>query len=360
VGAASGAAYLFGLDVGTIGSRFGGIPSSLPMPKLPDLSWSMIKQVLPSTFTIAFLIGIESLLSAVAADAMAGSRHRSNMEIVAQGIANLASPLFGGLPATGVIARTGTNIAAGGRTPVAGVLHALFILLFMMFLAPLASYLALPCLAAVLLFTAWRLLEPRHVARFLTCAPWDDRLVLAATLLLTVFVDLSVAIAVGVVMAAMLFMHRMAATPGVQLGTGPMFLDDVVDGSRPRPAIASAELPEGVHVVEFHGPLFFGASSRLDVALKALGNWPRVLIMRMREVPLIDATGMDTLEQLAQVASKEGCRIIISGLQEQPREALHRFGFLRRNRIIVAKDSFAALEKAKLLLDRNGGRFNRP
>ena len=352
VGAASGAGYLFGLDVETIGSRFGGIPSSLPMPKLPDLSWSMIKQVLPSTFTIAFLIGIKSLLSAVAADAMAGARHRSNMEIVAQGVANLASPLFGGLPATGVIARTGTNIAAGGRTPVAGVLHALFILLFMVFLAPLAAFLALPCLAAVLLYVAWRLLEPQHVARFLTRAPWDDRMVLVSTLLLTVFVDLSVAIAVGVVMAAMLFMHRMAATPGVQLGSGPMLLDDVVDGSRPRSAIASAELPEGVRVVEFHGPLFFGASSRLDIALKALGDWPRVLIIRMREVPLVDATGIDTLEQLAQVASKEGCRIIMSGLQVQPREALHRFGFLRRHRVLVVASSVAALEKARAIMDR--------
>ena len=353
VATASAAVWLGGLEVETIGSQFGGIPDALPAPALPDLSWGMIKEVLPATFTIAFLIGIESLLSAVAADAMAGTRHRSNMEIVAQGAANLASPLFGGLPATGVIARTGTNIAAGARTPVAGVLHALFILLFMLFLAPVASYLARPCLAAVLLFTAWRLLEPRHVVRFLTRAPWDDRIVLAATLLLTVFIDLSVAIAVGVVMAAMLFMHRMASTPGVQLGSGPMLIDDVVDGARMRSAITSTALPEGVRVVEFHGPLFFGAAGRLDIALKALDTWPRVIIMRMREVPLIDATGIDALDQVVQAASEEGCRIIMSGLQEQPREALHRHGFLRRNRILVASNSFVALEKAKALLDKN-------
>jgi len=357
VGAASGTVYFTGLNVETIGSRFGGILASLPAPRLPDLSWSTIKQVLPSTFTIAFLIGIESLLSAVAADAMAGTRHRSNMEIVAQGVANLASPLFGGLPATGVIARTGTNIAAGARTPVAGILHAAFILLFVLFLAPLAAFLALPCLAAVLFHTAWRLFEPLHVARFLTRAPWDDRMVLTSTLLLTVFVDLSVAIAVGVVMAAMLFMHRMAATPGVQLAPGPLLLDDVVDGSQPRSAIANTQLPEGVRIVEFRGPLFFAASSRLDIALKTLGDWPRVLIMRMREVPLVDATGIDTLEQLARVANKRGCRIIVSGLQEQPREALHRFGFLRRNRILVAQDTLAALEKAKMILQKRDHGF---
>lgn len=352
VAAASGFVWLFGLDVETVGSRFGSIPSTLPVPVLPDLSWTMVKEVMPATFTIAFLIGVESLLSAVAADAMAGTRHRSNMEIVAQGAANLASPLFGGLPATGVIARTGTNIAAGARSPVAGMLHAVFLLLFMLLLAPLASFLALPSLAAVLLLTAWRLLELPHVARFLTSAPWDDRIVLAATLLLTVFVDLSVAIAVGVVMAAMLFMHRMAELPGVRLGTGPMLLDDVVDGSEPRSVIMSGPLPEGIRVVEFRGPLFFGATARLDVALKTLGDWPRVIIIRMREVPLIDSSGIDVLEQLARLASQHGCRIIMSGLQAQPREALHRYGFLRRRRILVAASSMAALERARTLLEK--------
>lgn len=352
VAAASAAVAILHLDVETIDSRFGGIPSSLPAPALPDLSWSMVKSVMPATFTIAFLIGVESLLSAVAADAMAGTRHRSNMEIVAQGAANIASPLFGGLPATGVIARTGTSIAAGARSPIAGILHAAFVLLFMLFFAPLLSYLALPCLAAVLLVTAWRLLELAHVARFLSSAPWDDRMVLAATLLLTVFVGLSVAIAVGVVMAAMLFMHRMAETPGVHLGTGPMLLDDVVDGSVPRSVIMSEPLPEGVRVVEFRGPLFFGAAVRFEVALKTLGDWPRVIIMRMREVPLIDSTGIDALDQLARSARQHDCRIIMSGLQAQPREALHRYGFLRRNRVLVAPSSAAALAKARELLKK--------
>jgi SulP family sulfate permease len=311
--------------------------------------------VLPSSFTIAFLIGVESLLSAVAADAMAGTRHRSNMEIVAQGAANIASPLFGGLPATGVIARTGTSIAAGARTPVAGVLHALFVLLFILLLAPAASYLALPCLAAVLLTTAWRLLELEHMRHFLSRAPWDDRVILAATTLLTVFVDLSVAIAVGVVLASMLFMHRMAETPGVHLGTGPLVLEDQIDGSQPRSLLMTQDLPPGVRVFDFRGPLFFGASARIGTVLKALGDWPRVLILRMREVPLIDATAIEALQEIAALSSRHGCRIIIAGLQAQPREALHRYGFLRENRITLAPTGAIALEKARALLGRPAG-----
>ncbi len=355
---ASAAVWVLGLPVETIGTRFGGIPSSLPAPALPDLSLATVRDVLPSAFTIAFLIGVESLLSAVAADTMAGTRHRSNMEIVAQGAANIASPLFGGLPATGVIARTGTSILAGAKTPVAGILHSLFILVFVLALSPLASYLALPCLAAVLLATAWRLIEIGHVSRFLSRAPWDDRIVLAATLLLTVFVDLSVAIAVGVVMASMLFMHRMAETPGVHLGSGHIVLDDAIDAIRPQSMIAAEALPDGIRVLQFSGPLFFGATSRLSTVFKGLGNWPPVLILRMREVPLIDATGADALEELVKLARQHGSRVVISGLQEQPRDALHRFGFIRRNRIIVAANSLIALEKAKAILAR--GRRARP
>jgi len=351
VAAGSGLVWLAGLPVETIGTRFGGIPASLPAPALPDLSWTVVRDVLPATFTIAFLVGMESLLSAVAADAMAGTRHRSNMEIAAQGVANMASPLFGGLPATGVVARTGTSILAGAKTPVAGLLHAAFVLLFILALSPLASYLALPCLAAVLLNTAWRLLEPDHVVRFLSHAPGDDRIVLVATLLLTVFVDLSVAIAVGVVLASMLFMHRMAETPGIHLGTGHLVFDDAIDGSQPKSAIVTQELPQGVRVLQFTGPLFFGATARLSTVMKGIADWPRIIIIRMREVPLIDATGIDALDELASLASRHGSRIVMSGLQPQPREALHRVGFIKRNRILLAPNSYVALEKAKGLLE---------
>jgi SulP family sulfate permease len=353
--AGSGLVYLLGLPVETVGSRFGGIPSTLPAPTLPNLSWQKIAEVMGSAFTIAFLVGVESLLSAVAADTIAGTRHRSNMEVVAQGFANMASPLFGGLPATGVIARTGTNISAGAQTPVSGVLHAVFVLIFILALAPLASYLALPCLAAVLLTVAWRLIDADEVRRFLARAPVDDRAILGATLTLTVLVDLNVAIGVGVVLAAMLFMHRMAETPGIQVGgggsTGAQALgDDLDDFTNPVSAIMTAPLPDGVRVVQFRGPLFFGAASHITTTLALAEPWPRVIILRMREVPLVDSTAIAALDELGRLCRTHGCRIIVSGLQRQPRQAMHRLGFLRENRVILASNSYVALEKAKALI----------
>jgi len=351
----SAAVQVLGLPVETVGTRFGGIPSSLPAPVLPDLSWAKINAVLGSAFTMAFLIGVESLLSAVAADTIAGSRHRSNVEVVAQGVANMASPLFGGLPATGVIARTGTNISAGAKTPVSGILHALFVLAFILLFAPLASYLALPCLAAVLLNVAWRLIDLREVTAFLSRAPWDDRIILAATGSLTVLVDLNVAIGVGVVLACMLFMHRMAEMPGIQFGgSGALIVEDQDDLTRHPSEIMTVPLPAGVKVVQFRGPLFFGAAAHVSDALRQVETWPKVMILRMREVPLIDATAIAALEELARLCRANGCRIVMSGLQRQPREALHRFAFLRENRIILASNSYVALEKAKTLLEVSG------
>jgi sulfate permease, SulP family len=348
VGIGSGAAWLLGLGIETIGSRFGGIPSALPAPQLPDLSWSTIVAVLPSTFTIAFLVGVESLLSAVAADAKTGGRHRSNVEVLAQGVANIASPLFGGLPATGVIARTATNITAGAKTPVSGVLHAVFVLLFMLLLAPLASYLALPCLAAVLLSVSWRLIDWHEVTSFLRRAPLDDRLILIATLTLTVLVDLNVAIGVGVVLACMLFMHRMAEVSGG--GFGETIDADLDDVRRPQSAIATMVLPEGVNVFHLRGPLFFGGASAIATSIASLDRWPRVLIVRMRDVPLIDATALSALEDLAAACARRDCRLIISGLQKQPRQAMHSMGFLRRYKVLLASNSWVALEKAKGIL----------
>lgn len=349
--AGSAATWAMGLPVETVGTRFGGIPSSLPAPQLPDMSWLKVTEVMGSAFTIAFLVGVESLLSAVAADTMAGTRHRSNIEVVAQGVANSASAMFGGLPATGVIARTGTNITAGARTPVSGVLHALFVLAFMLLAAPLASYLALPCLAAVLLNVSWRLIDWKELSHFTPRAPWDDRIILIATLVLTVLVDLNVAIAVGVVLAAMLFMHRMAETPGIQLGgKGSVIVEDEDDLTRQSSVIMTAELPEGVKVVQFRGPLFFGAAQHVSQALERLDQWPKAMILRMREVPLVDATAISALDELAKMCRKNDCRIIISGLQQQPREAMHRYGFLKENRIVLASNSYVALEKAKAIL----------
>ncbi len=340
--AASAAVRMLGLDVETIGSRFGGIPSVLPWPNLPEMTWTKVLAVLPSAFTMAFLIGVESLMSAVAADTIAGTRHRSNMEVLAQGVANVASALFGGLPATGVIARTGTNITAGAKSPLAGVLHAIFVLVLMLVAAPMVAFLALPCLAAVLLSVAWRLFDLRELRLFLTRAPWDDRLILLTTLLLTVLVDLNVAIAVGVVLACMLFMHRMAELPGVDLGPSAQFDDD----ARSRPSMPAANLPEGVKVFQFRGPLFFGAAAAVNEALLSVDHWPKAIVLRLREVPLIDMTALSVLEDLAARCAQHECRIVISGLQPQPRIALHKAGFLRGNRVILARDLTEALAKA--------------
>ena len=345
---ASGMAFLLNFPVETIGSRFGGIPNGLPVPQLPDLSWSMISQVLPSAFTIAFLVGIESLLSAVAADAKTGDRHRSNVEVLAQGIANVASPLFGGLPATGVIARTATNITAGGKTPVSGLLHAVFVLLFMLLLAPLAFHLALPCLAAVLLNVSWRLIDFREVSHFLTRAPFDDRLILLSTLVLTIFVDLNTAIAVGVVLACMLFMHRMAEVSGNGFASATAHDGDEGAG-RPASAVSGVSLPPGIQIFHLSGPLFFGGAASLTTAIQELPAFPRVLILRMRDVPLVDSTALSALEDVAAICGRRNCRIVIAALQSQPRRAMHRMGFLRRNRVVLASNGFMALEKAKVL-----------
>ena len=349
--AASGLAWLLGLPVETIGSRFGGIPNALPLPQLPDLSPGMIGAVLPSAFTIAFLIGVESLLSAVAADAKTGGRHRSNAEVMAQGVANIASPLFGGLPATGVIARTGTNISAGAKTPLSGIFHAVFVLLFMLLLAPLASYLALPCLAAVLINVAWRLIDYREVSHFVTRAPFDDRLVLMATLVLTVVADLNVAIGVGFGLACMMFMHRMAeaSLAGLQ-STASAIDDETEDIAKPRSVLVDMALPPGIRVLSLRGPLFFGGANSLGDALRSGDGYPKVLILRMRDVPLVDATALSALEDLAQDLGKRGGRIVITGLQKQPREALHRMGLLRRHKVVLTSNGFIALEKAKALL----------
>jgi sulfate permease, SulP family len=350
---ASFTVWAFGLTVETIGSRFGGIASSLPWPRLPDISWPKIVAVLSSAFTLAFLIGVESLLSAVVADTMAGTRHRSNMEILAQGVANIASALFGGLPATGTIARTGTNITAGAKTPVAGILHAVFVLGFMLLAAPLVAFLALPCLAAVLLNVSWRLIDMHEVRLFLARAPWDDRLVLLATFVLTVLVDLNVAIAVGVVLASVLFMHRMAGQSELDLGRAASFDED---GATRRPSPAPDTLPAGVQVFQFRGPLFFGAAGAVATALQSVQPWPRVLILRLREVPLIDMTALSVLDDLAAQCREHGSRIIVTGLRRQPRIALHKAGFLRANRVIVATDLAAAFEKARAVIARAGGR----
>lgn len=329
---------LLQLPVDTIGSRFGSIASSLPMPSLPTIDLARVPELIPSAMTIAFLAGIESLLSATVADNMGGGRHRPNTELVAQGVANAGSALFAGLPATGAIARTATNIRAGAYSPMSGVLHAVFILAFMLALSGLARFVPLPALAAVLVMVAWGMSEQRAFRRTLG-APYGDRAVLLATFALTVFVDLTFAIQVGVVIAALVFMVRMAAV--VEVST-----DVKLGGTQPSEAELEAEdiserlrLPPGVEVFRVVGPLFFGASGRIDALLDTpprkivasagpASQPPRVLILRMAQVPIIDASGAHALQGLYQRACERGIHLVISGLQPQARRTLAgmRFG----------------------------------
>lgn len=315
----------FALPTDTIGSRFGQLPSALPTFDFPHIPFERTFELLPSAFTIAFLAGVESLLSAVVADGMTGGRHRSNGELVAQGVANAASALFGGLPATGALARTATNVRAGARSPVSGMLHAGYLLLFMLLLAPLMRYVPLAALAAVLLVVAWNMSEYEHFRTTLS-APWGDRIVLLLTFVLTVFFDLTVAIEAGVVVAALVFMYRMAEA--VEIRSGVRTTDDDLDqaGALARDEQQRQRLPPGVEAYQIGGPLFFGASNRLDSLLDQFFEKPKVLILRMRLVPVIDASGVHALRKLAERCRREGIVLVVSGLQEQPNRVIAQMG----------------------------------
>jgi SulP family sulfate permease len=337
--------------VDTIGSRFGGIPSSLPMPALPEASWQRMVELFPAALTIAFLAGVESLLSAVVADGMTGGRHRSNTELIAQGVANGASALFGGLPATGAIARTATNIRAGGRTPVAGMLHAALILAFMLGLSGLASYVPMPALAGVLVVVAWNMSEHQHFRHTLS-APKGDRAVLLATFVLTVLVDLTVAIEVGMVMAAFVFMFRMADVVEVNSGL-KLVQEDEDEGTLPVAVEAGqrASLPRDVEVFQIAGPLFFGTSSRLDNLLDQFFHPPKVFILRLRLVPIIDASGVHALKALLQRCRNGGIVVIASGLQPQPRRVLEKMDLQPKpGELYFVEDYPAALALARELV----------
>lgn len=324
VGAALGVLAL-GLDAETIGQRFGEIPHTLPVPSLPALdgvTFDRMVELLPSAFTIAFLAGVESLLSAVVADGMTGRRHRSNCELVAQGAANLGSVIMGGIPATGAIARTATNIRSGARSPVSGILHAVFLLLFMLLLAPLMGYVPLAALGAVLAVVAWNMSEYKHFLHLMS-APVGDRLVLLLTFGLTVLVDLTAAIEVGVVLAAILFMHRMAQA--VEIETAEKLIDeDIDDLTNPVPTSYGEEnhLPDGVQAYAINGPFFFGAAARLSEVLDRIGGPPKVLILRMENVPLVDATGVAAMVKFMEQCRAMGTHVILSRARSQPHTVL--------------------------------------
>lgn len=348
--AASLVVWLGGVPVETIGSRFGGIPSSLPSPAWPEVTLAQVRELFPSALTIAFLAGVESLLSAVVADGMTGRRHRSNCELVAQGVANGASALFGGLPATGAIARTATNIRSGARSPVSGMLHAVFLLAFMLAAAPLAVYVPLPCLAAILVVVAYTMSDlPRF--RHLMYAPMGDRVVLLLTFALTVLVDLTVAIEVGVILAALLFMHRMAEAVAVESGT--QFIEEDQDDFRrdeQNGYLQREDLPKGVEVFEVRGPLFFGVANRLNDFYEALTVKPKVIILRLGGVPLMDATGVAALEAFIARCQAAGAHLVLSETTAQPRLIMRQMGVSQNPAVRLAHDYPAAQAMARRLL----------
>jgi SulP family sulfate permease len=315
--------------VETIGSRFGDFQVAFPAPRLPAISLARLRELASPSVTIALLAAIESLLSAVVADGMIGSRHKSNVELVGQGVANIASGLFGGMPATGAIARTATNVKNGGRTPVAGMIHALTILLVSVFFGRYIRYVPLATLAAVLVVVAYHMSEWRTFATLFR-APRSDVLVLLTTFLLTVVVDLTVAVQVGVVLASFLFMKRMADVTNV--GAITRELSDAPDGMMTADAegVFRREIPPGVEVYEVNGPFFFGAADKIKDVLSFVAEKPRVFILRMRNVPAMDASGIRVLDDLFQSFSHHGVAFLIAGIHAQPLVALDRAGRLDR------------------------------
>lgn len=342
------AVHLFDLPVETIGSRFGSVPNTLPAPRLPSVSWETFTQMFSPALTVALLGAIESLLSAVVADGMTGTRHRSNMELIGQGIANLAVPIFGGIPATGAIARTATNIKNGGRTPVAGIIHAVTLLLIMLFFGQWATLIPMATLAAILIVVSYNMSE-WHLFVKLLRSPKSDIAVLLTTFFLTVLIDLTVAIQIGMVMAAFLFMNRMANV--TQAGFLKKAMQDGEENPDDPLATAKRTIPDGVEVFEIDGPFFFGAADKFKDALRQVETAPKVLILRMRNVPAIDATGLRALEDVYEKTRREGTQLVLSGVHAQPLVAMQRSGFLDR---IGEENAFdhidLALERARTLM----------
>ncbi len=312
--------YGIATSVETIGDRF-SISSALPDASVPPLSWDAVKSLVAPALTIAVLGAIESLLSATVADGVTGDRHDSNTELIGQGLANIASPLFGGIPATGAIARTMANITGGGRTPVAGIIHAVVLLLIFLFLMPLARYIPMACLAGVLVVVSYGMSGWRSF-RALMRNPKSDVTVLLLTFFLTIIFDLTIAIEVGLICACLLFMRRMAETTEVRAILDEIDLNE--DADMERGNLEHLTIPEGVEVYEINGPYFFGAGNRFEDIMSRYGDRPRVRIIRMRKVPFIDSTGLHNLENLCLMSQREGITIVLSGVNPKVEAVLRK------------------------------------
>lgn len=333
-------------SIDTIGDRF-TIQSQLPDAVVPNLNWEAIKNLFPVAITIAVLGAIESLLSATVADGVIGDRHDSNTELIAQGAANIVTPLFGGIPATGAIARTMTNINNGGKTPVAGIIHAVVLLLILLFLMPLAQYIPMACLAGVLVIVSYNMSGWRTFKGLLK-SPKSDVTVLLITFFLTVIFDLTIAIEVGLVIACVLFMKRVMETTEISVIT------DEIDPNKESDLEVHEDnliIPDGVEVYEINGPYFFGIATKFEETMAQIGDRPKVRIIRMRKVPFIDSTGINNLTNLCRMSQKEGITIVLSGVNEKVHKVLEKSGFYD----LLGEDNIcsninAALKRAKQLV----------
>ena len=336
-------------SIETIGDRF-TINAQLPDAQLPGLTWDTIKSLVSPALTIAILGAIESLLSATVADGVIGDRHNSNTELIGQGIANLATPLFGGIPATGAIARTMTNINNGGKTPVAGIVHAIVLVLIFLFLMPLAQYIPMACLAGVLVVVSYNMCGWRSFMALMK-NPKSDVTVLLITFFLTIIFDLTVAIEVGLIIACLLFMKRMSETTDVKV-----IMDEIDPNDESDIKLENNEhliIPDGVEVYEINGPYFFGAGNRFEEIMARFGNRPKVRIIRMRKVPFVDSTGIHNLTNLCTMSQKEGIQIVLSGVNPNVHGVLARSGFYE----LLGEENICshiniALAKAKEIVER--------
>jgi len=343
------AVAVFGLPVETIGSRFGGLPSGLPSIGMPEFRADLILPLLPSAVTVALLAAVESLLSAVVADSLIGDRHNSNAELLAQGVANVLVPMVGGIPVTGAIARTATNFRSGGRTPIAGIAHALTLAAFVLLLAPLAVHVPLAVLGAVLLVVAWNMGEWREVPSLLRLE-LPDKAVWAITFVLTVIADLTVAVEIGISLAALLYIYRVTETTSVSPVT-PEYIED----GRPH-ILQDKQVPPYVTILRIHGPFLFGMTDKLDDATAEMGKFGPIVILRLRNMTAIDATGLHALEKLSARLRKSGRTLVMCGARRQPAELLEQAEFVEH----VGRDNIvphveAALDRARELMSRFSG-----
>jgi SulP family sulfate permease len=330
VGLATAVCYCLQLPVETIGSRYGGIPSSLPSPLLPHLSWALLRDVFPAAFTIALLAAIESLLSAVVADGMTGDRHNANMELTAQGIGNMVSAFFGGIPATGAIARTATNVKAGAVSPVAGIMHVVTLIAFILFFAPAASAIPLAGLSAVLMVVSWDMSHLAQCIRLIRRSQKSDSTVLLITFLLTIVVDLTFAVGIGMGLAMFLFLRRMIEVTNIKLENDEL-ITELAFGEMEKKTMDEilALSRKDIEIYEITGPFFFGVADMLQNILTKVAKKPHALILRLREVPAIDSTGITALESFLAQCRRRKLRLIMCEIRSQPRKALENYGFIK-------------------------------